>query len=330
MKKRLLVVLLSSLMLLSLAACGGNTSTGETPSEDGSGTSADTYQVAYFNRDDTDEFLNALCTGVQELCEADDSLSFTRYDAQADANNQLMQVEDAISKGVDLVILSVQDKETMISKVQECNEAGIPVICIDISMTRSDDYWFDFVGSNNYDLGYAEGEYMMENLPENGKILYMRFVVGSETSALRDEGIMDAIADSGRTDYEILTTMEYNATIEDAMSKMEDTLQVYGDDWDAFIGHSDRALYGAISAIEGAGYDPSTKLMCSIDGEAMACQMILDGDVSCSVKQDQPAIIQQCYDLIKSYQAGEDMEKNADYFIPGVVVDSSNAADYIQ
>lgn len=325
MKQRLFAALMSLFLVVSLAACGSPASNGG--SNDGS--SGEKYKIAYFNRDDTDEYLNGFCSGVEALCSADDSIDFTRYDAQADANNQLMQVEDALSKGVDLIILSVQDKETMVSKVKECNEKGIPVICIDISMGRSDEYYFDFVGSNNFDLGYAEGKYMMEHLPENGKIMYLRFTIGSETSRLRDEGILAAIEDSGRSDYEILSTMEYNATIEDAMSKMEDQLQVYGDDWDAFIGHSDRALYGCISAMEGAGYDPSTKIMCSIDGEVTACQMILDGRVSCSIKQDQPGIIQKTFELVKQYQNGENPEPNSDYFISGITVDASNAAEYI-
>jgi len=336
MKKRFLAILLSALMAMSLAACGGGNGSGNASggaSSDTSGGSTDgasageKYRVAYFNRDDTDEYLNGFCSGVETLCTADDSIEFTRYNGQADANKQLTQVEDALSKGVDLIILSAQDAETMVSKVKECNEKGIPVICIDISLTRGT-CDFNFVGSNSYDLGYAEAEYMMEHLPENGKILYLRFVVGGETSRLRDEGIMGAIADSGRTDYEILSTMEYDGTIEDAMSKMEDTLQVYGDDWDAFIGHSDRALYGCISAMESAGLDPSTKLMCSIDGEATACQMIMDGRVSCSVKQDQAGIIDKTFELVKSYQNGEQLEPNTDYFIPGIIVDSSNAADY--
>lgn len=313
-------------MVLSLAACGGENGSSDS-SEDNS--SSDKYRVAYFNRDDTDEFLNVLCSGVEELCAADDSIAFTRYNAQADANKQLSQLEDALNTGVDLVILSVQDKETMVAKVKECNEKGIPVICIDIAMERGT-CDFDFVGSNNYDLSYAEGQYMMEHLPENGKILYLRFTVGSETSRLRDEGIMAAIADSGRTDYEILTTMEYNATIEEAMSKMEDILQVYNNDWDALIVHNDKAVYGASSAIESANLDLSSKIICSIDGEDMACQLIQQGKLTCSVKQDQPGIIQKTYDLMKQYQAGESLEPSSDYFIPGIVLDASNVADYYE
>lgn len=328
MKKRILSAILASVMLLALTACGGNSAPSDS-TDSGNGSDSTTYRIAYFNRDDTDEYLNGFTSGVEALCAADSSISFTRYDAQADANNQLMQVEDALSKGVDLIILSVQDKETMVSKVKECNEKGIPVICIDISMARSDDYYFDFVGSNNYDLAYEEGTFMMEHLPENGKILYMRFRVGSETSRLRHEGVMAAIEDSGRTDYELLTTMEYDGTIEDAMSKMEDNLQVYGNDWDAYICPSDRGLYGGLSAIEGANYDPATKIICSIDGEPMAAQMILDGRASCSVKQDQQGIIDKTFELVKAYQAGETLEKNGDYYVPGFMVNADNAADYI-
>ena len=336
MKKRLFAALLAGVMTLSLAACGGTSSSGASSGGTSSGGassgssassgSAEKYRVAYFNRDDTDEFLNVLCSGVEDLCKADDTIEFTRYDAGSDANNQLTQVEDALSKGVDCIILSVQDGQTMVPTVKKCNEQGIPVICIDISLER-DSCEFDFVGSNNYDLAYAEGKYMMENLPENGKILYFRFTVGSETSRLRDEGIMDAIKDSGRTDYEILTTMEYKATQEEGMSLMEDLLQVYGDDWDALITHNDKGTYGAIAAMEAAGYDPTSKLICSIDGEEIACNLIASGKMSVSIKQDQPGMCQGTYDLLKIYQSGEKPDTDTHY-IPGVAVVASNVDQY--
>ena len=245
------------------------------------------YRVAYFNREDTDEYLNQFCTGVQTLCEADDTIAFTRYNGESDANNQLAQVEDAINRGVDLIILSVQDKETMVSKVKQCNELGIPVICIDISMDHGDDYYFDFVGSNNYDLGFAEGAYAAEVLPENAKLLYFRFTPGSVTSNLRHDGILAGLASTGRTDIEILTTMEYNATQAKAMSLMEDQIQVYGSDWDGLITHNDKGTYGCISAMQAAGIDPTTKQIFSIDGEEIACNLIKAGQmtVTCQSKR---------------------------------------------
>ena len=43
-----------------------------------------------------------------------------------------------------------------------------------------------------------------------------------------------------------------------------------------------------------------------------------------SVRQDQEGIINKTYELLKQYQAGEEMEKNQDFFIPGVALDASN------
>ena len=48
------------------------------------------------------------------------------------------------------------------------------------------------------------------------------------------------------------------------------------------------------------------------------------GQMTMSVRQDQEGIINKTYELLKQYQAGEEMEKNQDFFIPGVALDASN------
>jgi ABC-type sugar transport system substrate-binding protein len=276
MKKKGLAFLLALSMALSLAACGAPAASGGNAAGGSGSGAAENYRVEYLNRDDTDEFLNVICTSVENLCKADETIEFIRYDAASDSNNQLAQMEDVINKGVDLIVLLCQDKESVVSKVLECHELGIPVIARDISLARGT-CDFIYVGSDNYTLAYAEGKYLMEHLPANGKIIYLRFTPGSETSAKRHDGVTKAIEDSGRTDYEILTTMDYRATQEEGMSLMEDLLQVYGENWEALITHNDKGTYGAISAIEAAGYKVEDKLIVSFDGEDIAKQMILDG-----------------------------------------------------
>lgn len=328
MKKRFLSVILACVMTASLVACGDSASSSNSSSGDPATSSGEKYNIAYLNRDDSDDYLSNLMNKFITAAEATGEISVNRYDAGADVNQQLTQFEDALTKGADMIVLLCQDKESVVSKVLECNQNGIPVLTLGIPLAE-DSCEFINIGSDDYDLAYTEAKYMMERLPENGKIVYLKFPDSSMISINRNQGIMDAIADSGRTDYEIISTMDYKATTEEAMSLMEDLLQVYNDGFDAVITHNDKGTYGVIAAIEGAGYDPSEKLIVSIDGEAAACEMISNGKLTMSVKQDMDSSVEKAIELIELYRNGGKPDSD-EYIISGIAVDASNVAENLE
>ena len=334
MKKRLFAAFLACMMAVSITACGSPASSGSAAASGGAeasgaaASSGEKYKIAYLNRDDADDFLSILMNKFIDAAEATGEIEVNRYDAGADANQQLMQFEDALVKGVDMVILLCQDKESVVSKVLECNKEGIPVLTLGIPLAEGSCEFIN-IGADDYNLAYLEAEYMMEKLPENGKIIYLKFPDSSVISVNRNNGIMDAIKDSGRTDYEILTTMEYDASTEAAMSLMEDMLQVYNDNFDAVITHNDKGTYGVVSAIESAGYDPSSKLIVSIDGEDAACEMISNGKMTMSVKQNMDGVVEKALELVEVYRDGGKPDAD-EYFIDGVLVDATNVRDYMK
>lgn len=277
--KKLLTILLALSMALALAACGGGsvpadsgTSGGGSDSGSSSDSGSEKYRVAYFNRDDADDFLANVRDGIQSRCEAKGDIEFTSYNGAGDAAKQVTQIEDALSRGVDMVVILPQDKESVISKVQECNEKGIPVLTVTVGLAEESGE-FTYVGANDYDLAYTETSYLLEHLEPGKKFIYLRFTPGSFVAAERDRGSLAAIADAGRED-DVLTTMEYKNTTADAQKLMEDLIQNYGDDFAGVLTHNDKSIYGVINAINAANLDPSSKVICSIDGEVSACELV--------------------------------------------------------
>lgn len=294
------------------------------------------FRVALLNKQDTNEYLCAIFDKLQSHFTDGDGFEVVRYDADGDSSAQLQQMEDVLLEGVDAIVVCPMDAETLASACVEANEENVPVIAMDIMLTPGTCN-FTFVGSNNYNLAYAQATWMIEHMPENARIILYRFTPGSETSNNRYQGVIDALEQSGRTDYEIVQTIEFNASQEDSQSKMEDCLQVVGDNFDVIIGPSDAYLYGAIAAMEAAGIDVESKLTVGFDAEDAMIQLINEGKVDMSLKQGQSECAQMVYDLLCGYRDGVDntpedaIEQDGAtlIYIPGVPVDSTNVADYL-
>ena len=260
---------------------------------------------------------------------SDGGITVERYDADGDSSAQLQQFEDCLSTGVDFIVVIPMDAQTLTAAVLEANDMGVPVLAADITLEEGTcDYMF--VGSNNYELAYAQGQWLVEHMPENARIIHYRFPPGSETSNNRYQGQIDALADSGRTDYEILATLEFDSSQEDAMSKMEDALQVYGDEFDVILVPADAAIYGSISAMEAANIDVASKMMVGFDAEDACVKLIEEGKVDMSFKQMQDDCAAKVFEVAKLYRDGgsvADGEKIM--YIPGKAVDSTNVDEFL-
>lgn len=327
--KKLLATLLSLAMVLSLAACSNGSEdtggTGGAGDDAGGEETSEKYRIAYFNRDDADDFLANVRDGVQARCEAAGDIEFTSYNGASDSAEQVTQIEDALSRGVDMVIILPQDKESVASKVQECNELGIPVLTVSVGLDENSGD-FTYIGSNDYDLAYQETQYLLDHLEPGKKFIYLRFTPGSYVAAQRDEGTLAAIADAGRED-DVLTTMEYENTTADAQKLMEDLIQVYGDDFAGVMSHNDKSIYGVINAINTAGLDPSSKVICSIDGEVPAMELVKNGQLTMTVKQDIEDMCDKTMEAIETYRSGGTPEKNI--YSNAISVDASNVDEYL-
>ncbi|NLF28157.1 MAG: sugar ABC transporter substrate-binding protein [Clostridiales bacterium] len=83
-------------------------------------------------------------------------------DANGDVEVQANYLEDCIASGtVDAIIVWAADPDGISGTVQQCTDAGIPVITVDIRLTAESRA---FVAASNYNLGVMAGESAVEFL----------------------------------------------------------------------------------------------------------------------------------------------------------------------
>jgi len=169
-------------------------------------------------------------------------------DAQNDTLKQRAHVEEFVSMGVDLLIISPKEAQPLTEPVAKAMEAGIPVIVLDRDLA-SDNYT-QFIGADNVKIGKALGEWVVSELGgQNAKVVELMGLQTSTPGQDRHNGFTDAIKGS---DIEVIFNADVKWLEPNARTEMESALARF-DDIDLVYGHNDPAAHGAYLAAKAAG-----------------------------------------------------------------------------
>lgn len=168
--------------------------------------------------------------------------------ASADDNDkvQIEQINHFIDEGVDLLIVSPNQINTISSAVDRAYDKGIPVILFD-RKTDSNKYTA-FMGADNQMMGSMIGKYIIGQKSQ-GLILEIKGLKGSSPAQERHEGFVKGIADESR-----LLTCDGDWTQESGYRLMDSVLQRRQDIVCVF-GQNDRMAVGAYEAAKKHGLE---------------------------------------------------------------------------
>jgi inositol transport system substrate-binding protein len=254
------------------------------------------------------------------------SVSFT--DGNNDNQKQMDQVNAFIAKNVDALVVVPADSEAIVPAINAAESAGIPVVCLGIAASSGN---FTFVGSENYDAGYMQGEYMAEILPQNAKVLYCAGTAGLEHSAARREGFLAALDEKGRSDITILADQDGDYVKDEAMRICDAWIQTYSDgqggvSFDAIVCANDQMALGCKESLKGAGIPVGDVLISGVDGTDEAIAAVADGSMAQTILQDAPGQGEACFDALKKLIAGESVDSQI--IVPFQSITSENVANY--
>lgn len=324
MWKRFGAMAMASVLSVSmLAGCssGGESANGE--SAEGS------FDVGYVNLANTDVFCMSRIDALNAAIEGTD-ISVSYSDGNNDPQKQVDFANSFLAKGVDALILVPSDSEAIVPAVTAANGANVPVICLGIKANSGE---YTFVGSENYEAGHLQGEYMAEVLPENANILYCAGTAGLEHSADRRQGFQDALAEAGRDDVTILADQDGDYVKDEAMRICDAWIQTYSDGaggvtFDAIVCANDQMALGCMESLRGAGIltEAGEILISGVDGTDEAVQAVADGYLAQTVLQDAPGQAEACLGVLEQLQNGETPE--SEILVPFQSITADNVADY--
>ena len=175
------------------------------------------------------------------------NLEVTYKDAQNDTLKQRAHIEELVSAGVDLIIISPKEAQPLTEPVAKAMEAGIPVIVLDRRVVG--DKYTCFIGADNVKIGKAAGEWIAKTLGGKGNVVELKGLMTSTPGQDRNSGFRDGIKGS---DVEVVFEADMKWLEPDARKEMESALARF-DDIDLVYAHNDPGAHGAYLAAKAAG-----------------------------------------------------------------------------
>ncbi len=271
MLKRLL---LGCLVLPLLAfGCDGGDDAADAAGANGNG--GKTFTIGMSQANLAEPYRAQMNADIAEAAKEHPNIQIIFKDAQKDSLKQRTHVEEFISQGVDLILISPNEPAPLKEPVEAAMDAGIPVVVIDRRLPEGTRYT-SFIGADNYRIGLAAGKWIVEQLGGEGNVVELKGMMSTDPAIQRNRGFREAIAG---TNINVIFDVDMRWDQSQAKSEMESALSRFAD-IDLVYAHNDPGAYGAFLAAQQAGRAQEMKFV-GIDalpseGVAYVRQGVLD------------------------------------------------------
>lgn len=274
--------------------------------------------IGYTCMDGTNPFFVALEGAIREVVESHGD-TLVSMDPANDSNTQIDQIEDMISRGVDLMFVNPVDADGIIPALDMLKDADIPMFGFDTQVGDMS-YLISYAGSDNYNAGYVCGKDLAEKCPEGGDILVLDSPTMQSVTD-RTDGFLAALEESGVT-FNIAGQQDAQGNQQVANEKATDLLTA-NPDVVAIFGGNDPTALGAYAAADAAGVSP---LIYGVDGSPDVKALLKDTMLEGTGAQSPITIGKTIAETAYKWLNGETVEE----YIPieTFLVTADNVDDY--
>lgn len=306
--KKFIAIILTMLMILSLAACG-NTSEGD---NDQNSASQDEKIKIGFVVKVINPFFTVMLEGAQEQADAlGVELLTGAASEQTKTEEQIAIVQDMVTKGVKAICIAPMDSEALLPCLAEAQEAGVKIVNLDnrLNPETAKSLGMDpipFVGVSDEDSAYLAAKAICEALGGAGEVAIIEGIQSADNAQQRKAGAERAFNENEGIKIVASQTANWNA--EEGLSVFTNILQANPDIKGVFCAN-DAMSFGVIQAIEAAGKTGKI-VVASIDAEDAAIDNVKNGLELATVYNNQDAqaakAIEVAVNMIKGVNPSDD------------------------
>lgn len=202
-------------------------------------------------------------------------------DAAQDNAKQVADVENFITQGVDLLMISPNEATPLTAVVKKAYDAGIPVVVLDRKIDG--DTYTTFIGGDNTQMGEEAGRYVAEVLlPDGGNVVEIKGLSGSTPAQERSEGFATTVSENAAV--KMVASADGDWLRDKGQAQMEALLQA-NPEIDVVYSHNDPMAEGAYLAAKSAGREGEMKFI-GMDGLPIpsgGIQSVIDGRISATL-----------------------------------------------
>ena len=217
-------------------------------------------------------------------------------------------LQDAASRGVDAIIITMSDLRASRAAITAATEAGIPIFSVDSGYI--DGVVVD-ITTNNWAMSADVSPFLLDQLGGQGDIIFLRMAEHHGTRK-RGDVMAQVLEEYQGVNVLVEHNIDYKAFFEDTTSRMQDYVARFGEGIDAVWAPWDEPAQAAINVMSAAGLD-DVKVI-GIDGHPQAVAEVCKPDSMMIATVSQPF---------------EGMGKQIGEWIASIVEDGRLAGDVI-
>ena len=248
--------------------------------------------------------------------------------AEDDIPNQLAQVENMITKGVNVLVIAAIDGTTLSNALENAHAADIKVIAYDRLIRESPnvDYYTTF---DNFKVGVLQASSLVQCLkerfpdakpwnvelfggsPDDNNAFFFYDGAMSVLQPMIDAG--EIAVPSGQQGMQVVGTLRWDGAV--AQSRMDNLLSTnYGDkQLNGALSPYDGLSIGILSSVKGVGYGSGDlKMPCVTgqDAEVPSVKSMMAGEQYSTVFKDTRKLAGVTVNMVEAILAGEEPEIN--------------------
>ena len=238
-------------------------------------------------------------------------------DAQQKQENQLTAIRNFIQQEVDYILLAPVTETGWDTVLQEAKDADIPVIIVYRMVDVSDDSLYTtWIGTDSLLEGRKAAEWLNAYTTAKGidakdvNIVDIQGTIGSTAQIGRSKGLEEGVDNYG---WNLLAQQSGEFTQAKGQEVMESMLKQY-DNINVVYCENDNEAFGAIDAIEAAGYEVGGEegqiLVMSFDTTNAGLTDTLSGKITLDTECN-PLHGPRVQEIIEKLEAGEEVDKQA-------------------
>lgn len=263
-------------------------------------------------------WLNVQAGSEAELEKSGGELIYTGPSLDGDIQGQIDLMENAISSGVDGIILIPVDADALVPSVEKAEDAGIPVVVVDGPVNT--DKVTSYIATDNEAGGKLAMETLIELMGGEGKAVVVNALAGIPSNDGR--GIGAEAAAKEHEGIEMLETLrggDQAAALQNAENMLTANADVAG-----IFSAYDRGAIGVSQALINAGLDGKVHHV-AFDAAADEIGYLEDGVIDALIVQQPYEMGRLAVEYINKTIAGEEVPKETATDV--VVVTKDNMED---
>ena len=270
-------------VLVTAIGCSksANTTTDGTSTSDGD----KKLRVAVIPKGTSHEFWKSVHFGAQKAADelGNVEIIWRGPVVESDTGSQIEVVKNMITMHVDGIVLAPNQKGGLVDAVEESISEGIPVVIFDSGLDEGPEI-VSYVATDNFKGGQLAADQMAKAINSKGNVILLRYLAGSESTEKREEGFLDGIAKY--PDIKVVSSDQRGGdNTTQAKEKVDQLLQVHGDDLDGIFAVCEPNANGTLEALRNAGVNKKVRLIAFDPSDALI-EALEDGSCSGIVLQD--------------------------------------------